>query len=53
LPAPTAQCPSSVTGAIGSLLEFPTNSGGGYEPLPPGLTHISISGNGVAYYASS
>jgi hypothetical protein len=53
LPAPTAQCPSYVTGAIGSLLQFPTNSGGTYGALPPGRTHVSIGGNGVAYYASS
>jgi len=50
LPAPTAQCPSYVTGAIGSLLQFPTNSGGTYGALPPGRTHVSIGGYGLCFF---
>jgi hypothetical protein len=53
LPKPTTLCPLYVTNAIGSLLQFPLNSAGGYEGLTPGLAHINITGNGVAYYPSS
>lgn len=53
LPTPTSSCPPYLDDAIGSLLDFPKNAAGDYEPLTPGLIHLSILGTGVAYYESS